>query len=129
MNAPVAIPTWFNNRVVSGLQFMWSIGLPGTPAAELATLTATSWVEALWNAPFAWDEQADAYRIYAGFTTAAARADRWPTPRAVLDAMPSRTPRPALPLAPPKPMPQHVRERMRTLGSRRTDPPSSEDHP
>lgn len=111
---------WFHNRVVSGLQFLWALGLPGTPASELATLTASTWVHTLWQCGRAWVEELDSYHLYEAFTAVAARAERWPTPRAVLAEMKPRAVRPALP-APFTPAPPHIREKMRTLGRRATD--------
>lgn len=113
---------WFHNRVVSGLQFLWALGLTGTPASELATLTASSWVHALWRHPVAWSEELDSYRLYEAFTTLGARVERWPAPRQVLDNMPARAPRPALPWVPATQPPQ-VRERIARMTRRRTDTP------
>jgi hypothetical protein len=91
------MPNWFRNRVLDGLQFMLALGLPGTPSSEIAKLTAQSWMTALWMAGLAWNEERDAYRLYQGFINAAAAADRWPTPRAVLQALPARPEQPQLP--------------------------------
>lgn len=125
MNAPQApdqaAPAWFHNGVVSGLQFLWALGLPGTPAAELATMTASAWVHALWHHPWRWDEEADSKRLREAFTTLAARVDRWPAPRAVLEAMPPRRRPPALTYA-PEPQPAHVREFIARKTRRATKP-------
>jgi hypothetical protein len=122
------VPPWFFNAVVSGLQFMWALGLPGTPASDLATLTAQAWVQALHSAPFAWNEEQDRARLQEAFKAAASQAERWPTPRAVLNALPPRPVRAALPGPSLQAIPPSVREKMRRLGSRHT-PPLKEAQP
>lgn len=104
---------WFHNGVVEGLQFLWTLGLPGTPAGELATLVATSWVQAMWDTA-AWAEEADAGRLHQAFLRTGGSADRWPTPRQVLDAMPAR-PRPLALPQPRTPVPGHVKELLTRL--------------
>lgn len=96
MSPQAQAPAWFHNAVLSGLQFLWALGLPGTPAGEVAALTATSWVQALWLHPLRWTEEQDLPRLTEAFTTVAARTERWPTPRNVLDALPPRPPAQAL---------------------------------
>lgn len=128
MSAPhtdlATAPDWFHNTVVSGLQFLWALGLPGTPAGELATLTAASWVQALWCHNPRWTEKPDAPRLTEAFTTVAGRAERWPTPRTVLDAMPARKQPLALPLR-GTPAPPAVREMLARLNSRLPKPKKS----
>lgn len=119
--ASPAAPAWFNNRILEGLQFLWALGLPGTPAAELANLTASAWIAALWQMQ-AWDEELDSYRLHEGFMTAAVRADRWPAPRTITECLGPR-PRPrgaALPYH-PQPPSDEQRARMGRLGRRASD--------
>lgn len=106
----MSAPAWFSNQVVSGLQYLWALGLPGTPAGELAQLTATAWIDTLWHHQVRWDEDLDPPRLEAAFKTAARMADRWPTPRQVLQALPDRLPTPALP-APVSRPPAFLKER------------------
>lgn len=117
MNAPTQAPAWFHNQVVSGLQYLWALGLPGTPAGELAQLTATAWIDTLWCHHVRWQEALDPPRLEAAFKAAARQADRWPTPRQVLQALPDRVPAPALP-APVSRPPAFLKERFPWLGRR-----------
>lgn len=116
-------PHWFRNRVVSGLQFLLSLGLVGTPAAELATLTATTWIAALWNSRPGWNEALDNARLEAAFMALAVDADRWPSPRALLDRLPARPQQPRLPPPPLQGPSPEVRERLARLSRRWDDKP------
>lgn len=90
-------PQWMLFEVAEGLQRMISLALPGTPATETVAVTARAWADALWHAPKAWDRDLDAPRIAAAFRQIGHRLDRFPTPKAILEAMPERPPLPALP--------------------------------
>lgn len=121
-HAAADVPAWFHNAVVSGLQFLWALGLPGTPASELATLTAQAWVDAMYSGPSAWCQELDEQRLVSAFKAAAGQAERWPTPRAVLSALPPRPHRLALPGPSLQDMPPGMREKLRSLGSRYRTP-------
>lgn len=125
--APTPVPTWFHNRVVSGLQFLMSLGLNGTPAAEVVRLTATSWITALWEGGPAWDEQADNARLERAFMALAVKAERWPAPRQLLDHMPPRPQQPRLPPPPLKGPSPEVRAQLARL-SRRWDDKAPKEH-
>ena len=94
---PKPAPQWMLNEVVTGLQQLLLLSLPGTPATETIGGAAQAWANALWYAPNAWDEELDAPRIAAAFRDIAHRLERFPTPKAILEAMPDRPPLPALP--------------------------------
>ena len=76
---------------------MIALSLPGTPAAETVEGTARAWADAFWHAPKAWDRDLDAPRIVSAFRGIGHRLERFPTPKAILEAMPPRPPQPALP--------------------------------
>ena len=94
---PKPAPQWMLNEVVTGLQQLLLLHLPGTPAAETIGGAAQAWANALWCAPKAWDRDLDAPRIATAFRTIGHRLDNFPTPKAILEAMPPRPPLPALP--------------------------------
>lgn len=94
---PQPAPQWLLSEVSDGLQRLMLLALPGTPAAETIEGTARAWTDAFWYAPTAWDRDLDAPRIAAAFRVIAHRLERFPTPKALLEAMPARPPRPALP--------------------------------
>lgn len=83
-------------------------------------MSTQAWVATLWSAPIAWDEALDLMRLDDAFLTLALRCERWPSPRAMLEALP---PRPApLRLAPPRPSgpPAAVRDALRALVAKMT---------
>lgn len=124
---PAPVPDWFHNRVVSGLQFLMSLGLNGTPAAEVVRLTATAWITALWEGGPAWDEQADNARLERAFMALAVKAERWPAPRALLDHLPPRAQQPRLPPPPRQGPSPEVRARLAQLSRRWDDKPRKEN--
>ena len=91
------MPQWMLFEVAEGLQRMIALSLPGTPAAETVGGTARAWADAFWFAPKAWDQDLDAPRIAAAFRMIGHCLERFPSPKAILEAMPSRPPQPALP--------------------------------
>jgi len=82
-------PDWFRNTIGRGLQELRAIGLPNTPAADIAKLTAQAWVQALWGAPRGWLSE-DSDRLLEAFRAASRRVDRWPTPNEVLSLLAAR---------------------------------------
>ena len=90
-------PQWMLSEVAGGLQRLVLLALPGTPAAETIEGTARAWADAFWHAPPAWDRDLDAPRIAAAFRSIGHRLERFPTPRAILEAMPPRPSQPTLP--------------------------------
>lgn len=114
----MSAPPWFSNQVVSGLQYLWALGLPGTPAGELAQLTATAWIDTLWHHNVRWQEALDPPRLEAAFKTAARLAERWPTPRQVLQALPDRPVVQALP-APSSGPPAWWKDRFPFVGNKK----------
>ena len=94
---PAPAPQWLLSEVSGGLQRLIFLALPGTPAAETIALTAHAWADAFWYAPKEWDRDLDVPRIAAAFRGIGHRLERFPTPKAILEAMPARPPRPALP--------------------------------
>lgn len=92
------IPEWFSDVVASGLQALVVLSLPAQPPAETIALTLDVWVRTLWQASIDWTEQLDKARIERAFAHVARRADRWPAPKHLLDALPARPTQPALPV-------------------------------
>ena len=85
--AEAKAPQWMLFEVADGLQRLMYLALPGTPAAEMIEGTARAWTDAFWYAP----------RIAAAFQGIGHRLERFPTPKAILEAMPDRSLPPALP--------------------------------
>ena len=97
-----AIPSWFHNRIVEGIQLLHSLHLDGRPAAEVVTITATGWIDVLWRAPRAWVEGRDTERLACAFFSLSRQVDRWPAPRQLLDHLPPAPEVPALAEAVPQ---------------------------
>ena len=84
------VPEWLLSEVATGLQRLMLLALPGTPAAEIIAGTACAWADAFWCSPRDWHQAQDAPRIAAAFRLIACQLERFPTPKAVLHAMPER---------------------------------------
>ncbi|WP_066568107.1 hypothetical protein [Snodgrassella sp. CFCC 13594] len=81
---------FIRQEIISGLQLLYTLRLPGAPPAEALTATAQGWMTALSERTAAWDEQLDASRINKAFATLAAEATRWPPPAALIERIPQR---------------------------------------
>jgi len=81
---------WFRDEIFAGLARLLVLRLPSAPWEEEAQYTQQTWIEVLWAAPIGWDAELDTQRIRAAFNRLAARADRWPAPRQMLDLLPDR---------------------------------------
>lgn len=95
-----SIPQWFRDEIFNGLARLLVLRLPSAPWEEEAEYTQQTWIEVLWAAPIGWDAERDTQRIRAAFNRLAARADRWPAPRQMLEQLPERPQRPRLPKPP-----------------------------
>lgn len=87
---------WFSNRIITGIQRLYTLGLPGSPAADVLDKTADTWVSALWPMKL-WDEELDRPRLTRAFVSLTQLALRWPVPRELLNHMPDRKTVAALP--------------------------------
>ena len=107
---------WLENCVITGLQMLMTLRLPGAPAQDTMDVVAEVWIAAFARGRrIGWDEGRDPARIEAAFIACAATTERWPTPGRVLDLLPPRllTQR-ALP-GPFRPMPPEVRVQLQAL--------------
>lgn len=91
---------WFRDEIFAGLARLLVLRLPSAPWEDEAEYTQQTWIEVLWDAPIGWDGELDTGRLRAAFARLARDADRWPTPRQLLQAMPSRPQQPRLPKPP-----------------------------
>src|SRR5262245_25074973 len=93
-------PDWFNNAIVSGLQWLVVMSLRGTPPEDIMEFTREAWQDTVWRSQALWDQAADEQRLSAGFLRLRQSMDRWPAPKNLLDAMPQRREVPKLPEPP-----------------------------
>lgn len=107
------IPSWYRSVVGEQIQRLVALGLAGSPGYDTIKLTAQAWAESLWSAPVQWDESLDTPRLRTAFQAVARNAERWPAPRHVLDALPSRPQPRKLPL--PEPTPEQIERNRRWL--------------
>lgn len=77
------------NEIITGVQKLFSLRLPGAPAADAVGMTAAVWIEALAAHRINWDAHQDAPRIQRAFQILL-RADRWPVPKDLIAALPPR---------------------------------------
>lgn len=88
---------WFVEVVAEGIAKLYVLRLESAPAADTLDGVEMVWVEALWYCGRQWDEELDAWRFRHAFVGLAQTLTRWPAPRTVLDHLPSRPQRAALP--------------------------------
>lgn len=101
----MAPASWFRNTIIEGLQWLTALSLRGAPAPDVLTATTEAWVQTLWGAHPAWDEQRDGWRIVEAFKVVRATTEFWPAPVVVLRAMPPVPEVKALPPPKVKPAP------------------------
>ena len=82
-------PGWFATAIVTGIQKLAAMSLPGTPTDSALTLAGAVWVETLW-ARRRWYPDTDPQRLSLAFTALAGYARRWPAPADLLDYLPPR---------------------------------------
>lgn len=80
---------WITREISSGLQKLVLLNLDRAPAYDvLSRGTLPAWIEAI-TVGRVLDEDRDAPRLREAFRRLMANCTRWPTPRELLDAMPS----------------------------------------
>ena len=85
-----------NNALVSGIQHMFAMRLPGHPPLDAADGTYQAWIAAFDSLPIAWDDERDVPRIRQAFGALWATVDRWPTPKMLIACIPPVPPPPQL---------------------------------
>lgn len=102
---------WLRVEICTGLQKLVALSLPGQPAMETIELTAASWLEAVEGRAF--EQSLDAQRFRLAFRSLLQTSDRWPSPRHLLEALPSRQELKKLPR--PEPTPEQCAENLRKI--------------
>lgn len=95
----MSAPQWFEDRIRSGLQRLYTLSLPGSPAADVLAATADTWIAVLWP-PGMWQCERDLPRFNEAFRLLAGKVDRWPPPSALRECLP---PAPEVKALPPPP--------------------------
>jgi hypothetical protein len=75
------VPDWLRVEVVTGLQKLMVLRLPGSPAADTATATAEVWLQAIDVHGAQWNESIDSQRVHDTFLQMLYTCDRWPVPK------------------------------------------------
>lgn len=105
-------PGWLVAEMAEGLQRLVLLRLDGAASADSIAGVALAWADAMMVAGISWDEGLDAPRIKMAFRLLAARLERWPAPKHLLEALPARPE----PLKLPEPPPSEAdRERARAM--------------
>src|ERR1700722_5066682 len=79
--------TWIENEILLGFQKLMTLGLDRQPAADLIEGTVMAWCEAV-IAGRVFEQERDAPRFRASFTSLLRHCTQWPTPREFLEALP-----------------------------------------
>jgi hypothetical protein len=109
-------PDWLNNEIVTGLQKLLALRLPGSPAKDTAAATTTVWLEVIGGSGVDWIEALDRLRVRAAFRGLAARCDRWPAPRQFFEQLQPRAyAQPALTAKPSAAEMNENRKRIRNM--------------
>lgn len=93
-------PGWLVAEMAEGLQRLVLLRLEGAASADSIAGVALAWADAMMVAGISWDERLDSPRIKMAFRLLAARLERWPAPKHLLEALPAR-PEPLKLHAPP----------------------------
>lgn len=105
-------PGWLVAEMAEGLQRLVLLRLDGAASADSIAGVALAWADAMMVAGISWDEALDAPRLKMAFRLLAARLERWPAPKHLLEALPARPE----PLKLPEPPPSEAdRERARAM--------------
>lgn len=105
-------PGWLVAEMAEGLQRLVLLRLEGAASADSIAGVALAWADAMMVAGISWDERLDSPRIKMAFRLLAARLERWPAPRHLLEVLPARPE----PLKLPEPPPSEAdRERARVM--------------
>lgn len=91
-----AIPKWLRDAVTDGVQHLFDLRLPGSPAQDRIHHTAMSLASTIYRWPVGWSAEVDLPRIRQMFMTAAGECHRWPSPAELRQRLPSRPRKPAL---------------------------------
>ncbi|GCL64345.1 hypothetical protein [Pseudaquabacterium pictum] len=110
---------WLRNAVIDGVQLLYSLALPGSPAGEVLPLTAQGWIEVLCRC-HRWDAERDSARLHPAFVSLAGAVDRWPAPKQLLDHLPALPAEPVLAYRPP-PLTPERRAQLEALRRRLAD--------
>ena len=97
------IPDWLRIQMITGLQKLVVLRLPGTPPEDAIPATAQVWLEAMDRPWIKWDQAQDARRVDCAWRQLYATAERWPAPKHLIDLLGNRDPPKALPAPPMSP--------------------------
>lgn len=107
---------WLREEILTGLQKLLALRLPGTPPEDAIVGTAEVWIEGIGCSRIKWDEQLDRDRVRLAFATLFRSCEYWPSPKLFLDRLGSRAPPKALPEPPLTPDErQQVKNKLRAI--------------
>lgn len=87
---------WFSSVIAAGLQRLAVMRLHNHPQDAELELACAVWIDTLWYRRD-WHQDPDAARLRQAFAALTGSARRWPAPAELLDHLPARPQRPALP--------------------------------
>lgn len=83
------LPDALHNAVVTGVQRLLVLRLPGTPARDTIEFTALVWTDAIAARPVTWNVDRDLKRFAAAFRTLEGTSEKWPNPSMFMQCLPA----------------------------------------
>ena len=83
-------------EIAEGFQKLKTLGLENSPSADIIRATVEVWVDAI-ERHGQWNEALDKGRITQAFNRLINQCDKWPTPSKLIECIPPRAPKKALP--------------------------------
>lgn len=83
------LPDPLHNAVLTGVQRLLVLRLPGTPARDTIEFTALVWTDAIAARPVTWNVDRDLKRFAAAFRTLEGTSEKWPNPAQFMKCLPA----------------------------------------
>lgn len=100
---------WLDNLIIEGIQRLLILRLKNSPALDTINPLIDTWVYVFKAQAVDWNETLDTPRIRKAFLHCAGKVDEFPSPRTVLQYLPSRNNVLKLPDLNRKRMPRHIK--------------------
>jgi hypothetical protein len=101
---------WLDNLIIEGIQRLLILRLKNSPALDTINPLIDTWVYVFKAQAVDWNEALDTPRIRKAFLHCAGKVDEFPSPRTVLQYLPSRPDVLKLPDMNRKPMPNSIKQ-------------------
>lgn len=79
---------WLRERLVNGLQWLYTLHLRGSPPPDVFGATCKAWIATVRAFPIAWEKERDYSRVSRAFLTLGGESPGWPAPSDFRKALP-----------------------------------------